>query len=129
ASQRVNDIMGEITAASEEQSSGIGQINQAITEMDQVTQQNAERVQQSARAASDLQHQAEQLAQAIRVYRLRGAGAEKVPGPSQEAVELHPAGAARNSVSTPASQHDPLPAKRTSAKAHRPSSEEEWEAF
>ncbi|PMR77680.1 methyl-accepting chemotaxis protein, partial [Billgrantia endophytica] len=59
ASSRVNDIMGEITAASEEQSSGIGQINQAITEMDQVTQQNAERVQQSARAASDLRHQAE----------------------------------------------------------------------
>ncbi|WP_104202006.1 methyl-accepting chemotaxis protein, partial [Billgrantia saliphila] len=78
ASTRVNDIMGEITSASEEQSSGIGQINQAIAEMDQVTQQNAERVQQSARAASDLQHQAELLARAIRVFRLRNAGPEQV---------------------------------------------------
>ncbi|MGR2737430.1 methyl-accepting chemotaxis protein [Billgrantia sp. Q4P2] len=128
ASQRVNDIMGEITAASEEQSSGIGQINQAITEMDQVTQQNAERVQQSARAASDLQRQAEQLAQAIRVYRLQGAGPEKVTGP-QEAVELHPAGAARKPVSTSATQRDPLPTRRGPAKAHRTSSEEEWETF
>ncbi|NIC04277.1 methyl-accepting chemotaxis protein [Billgrantia bachuensis] len=128
ASQRVNDIMGEITAASEEQSSGIGQINQAITEMDQVTQQNAERVQQSARAASDLQHQAEQLAQAIRVYRLQGAGPETVPGP-QQAEELRSAGFARKPAATSASQQDPLPAKRSQAKAHRPAAEEEWETF
>ncbi|UYG02061.1 methyl-accepting chemotaxis protein [Halomonas sp. LR3S48] len=128
ASQRVNDIMGEITAASEEQSSGIGQINQAITEMDQVTQQNAERVQQSARAASDLQHQAEQLAQAIRVYRLQGAGPEKVPG-SQENEELRSAGTSRKPTSTPVSQQDPLPAKRVQAKARQTASDEEWETF
>ncbi|MBW6391388.1 methyl-accepting chemotaxis protein [Billgrantia antri] len=127
ASQRVNDIMGEITAASEEQSSGIGQINQAITEMDQVTQQNAERVQQSARAASDLQHQAEQLAQAIRVYRLQGAGPETIPD-TKQSVE-RPAGSARTPAATPALQHDPLPAKRTQAKPHKQASEEEWETF
>ncbi|QTP59468.1 PAS domain S-box protein [Billgrantia antri] len=127
ASQRVNDIMGEITAASEEQSSGIGQINQAITEMDQVTQQNAERVQQSARAASDLQHQAEQLAQAIRVYRLQGAGPETIPD-TKQSVE-RPAGSARTPAATPALKHDPLPAKRTQAKPHKQASEEEWETF
>ncbi|QOR39181.1 PAS domain-containing protein [Billgrantia diversa] len=127
ASQRVNDIMSEITAASEEQSSGIGQINQAITEMDQVTQQNAERVQQSARAAGDLQHQAEQLAQAIRVYRLRGAGPEIVS--SQPKGQGHqPAG--REPVTMALGlQHDPRPAKRAPAKASKHVVEEEWETF
>ncbi|NIC37113.1 PAS domain-containing protein [Halomonas desiderata] len=130
ASQRVNDIMGEITAASEEQSSGIGQINQAITEMDQVTQQNAERVQQSARAASDLQHQAEQLAQTIRVFRLQGAGPEKVPSHSgnQEAETLDRAGTQRKPAHAPALQHDPLPTRRAST-GNRSAAEEEWETF
>ncbi|MBA2778877.1 methyl-accepting chemotaxis protein [Billgrantia kenyensis] len=117
ASQRVNDIMGEITAASEEQSSGIGQINQAITEMDQVTQQNAERVQQSARAASDLQRQAEQLAQTIRVFRLRGAGPEQIPA-SQPAASP-----------SPALLQDPLPARRAAAKTSQQATEGEWETF
>ncbi|MCE9663985.1 methyl-accepting chemotaxis protein [Halomonas sp. M5N1S17] len=127
ASTRVNDIMGEITAASEEQSSGIGQINQAITEMDQVTQQNAERVQQSARAASDLQYQAEQLAQAIRVFRLRGAGPEQVEA-MQQATDgrehsLRPA--------VPALRQDPRPVKPSPAKQGKAvsSMDEEWETF
>ncbi|AMD01817.1 PAS domain-containing methyl-accepting chemotaxis protein [Halomonas chromatireducens] len=128
ASTRVNDIMGEITAASEEQSSGIGQINQAITEMDQVTQQNAERVQQSARAASDLQYQAEQLAQAIRVFRLRGAGPEQV-----EAIEsVQPAARAEAPrANVPPLQHDPRPVKSSPSKQGKAASsmDEEWETF
>ncbi|WP_445157857.1 methyl-accepting chemotaxis protein [Halomonas sp. E14] len=126
ASARVNDIMGEITAASEEQSSGIGQINQAITEMDQVTQQNAERVQHSARAASDLRRQAELLEQAIRAFRLRDAGQERV-----EAL-ASPAEAARDSragAEHAMSRHgDPLPARRAPARAARVN-DEEWETF
>ncbi len=77
ATSRVNDIMGEITAASEEQTSGIGQINQAVVEMDKVTQENASRVQSTARAAAALEHQAEQLAIAVAAFRLRGAGASR----------------------------------------------------
>ncbi|MFQ3787673.1 chemotaxis protein, partial [Halomonas sp. A29] len=127
ASQRVNDIMGEITAASEEQSSGIGQINQAITEMDQVTQQNAERVQQSARAASDLQHQAELLERAIRVFRLRGAGLEQVTIHEQERTSEASAGRAR--IATPALSHDPRPVKRTPGKSSKATADEEWETF
>jgi PAS domain S-box-containing protein len=127
ASQRVNDIMGEITAASEEQSSGIGQINQAITEMDQVTQQNAERVQQSARAAADLQHQAERLAQAIRVYRLRDAGPETVP--AAEAEGISSAGFESKPAPAPTAQRDPLPTRRAAAGTHKPAAEEEWETF
>ncbi|MGY6565973.1 MAG: methyl-accepting chemotaxis protein, partial [Halomonadaceae bacterium] len=113
-------------AASEEQSSGIGQINQAITEMDQVTQQNAERVQQSARAASDLQHQAELLARAIRVFRLRGAGPEQVPSPQQKhSLDVR----TERTSAAPALAHDPLPVKRAAVKPSKVATDEEWETF
>lgn len=78
AATRVNDIMGEITAASDEQSGGITQINQAIAQMDEVTQQNAARVQASAHAAAELENQALLLANAVAAFRLRGAGLEQV---------------------------------------------------
>ncbi|QOR39180.1 PAS domain-containing protein [Billgrantia diversa] len=129
ASQRVNDIMGEITAASEEQSSGIGQINQAITEMDQVTQQNAERVQQSARAAGDLQRQAELLDRAIRVFRLRGTGLEQVPVAAVREQEQTSENTGRSRSATPALSHDPLPVKRAHVKTSKATADEEWETF
>ncbi|MCU5771358.1 methyl-accepting chemotaxis protein [Erwiniaceae bacterium BAC15a-03b] len=65
----VTAIMGEISIASSEQSTGIDEINMAITQMDQVTQQNAALVNQSAAAAQSMQEQAEQLSQAIRVFK------------------------------------------------------------
>jgi methyl-accepting chemotaxis protein len=71
--QRVTDIMGEITAASHEQTQGIEQINQAITQMDQVTQQNAALVEEAAAAAASLQEQAGGLVQSVSVFRLRAA--------------------------------------------------------
>jgi methyl-accepting chemotaxis protein I, serine sensor receptor len=58
AVQRVTDIMGEIAAASEEQSQGIGQVARSVTQMDQVTQQNAALVEQAAAAAQSLEDQA-----------------------------------------------------------------------
>ncbi|AMD01818.1 PAS domain-containing methyl-accepting chemotaxis protein [Halomonas chromatireducens] len=128
ASTRVNDIMGEITAASEEQSSGIGQINQAITEMDQVTQQNAERVLESARAAIDLQHQAEMLDRMIRVFRLSGAGPETVPAVG-EADALQSGGSGWSPAATTDLRHDPMPARRETGRAGRPVTEEEWASF
>ena len=68
--QRVTDIMGEITAASHEQTQGIEQINHAITQMDQVTQQNAALVEEAAAAAASMQEQAGSLVQAVSVFRL-----------------------------------------------------------
>ncbi len=68
--RRVTDIMGEITAASEEQSAGIEQINQAMSQMDQVTQQNAALVEEAAAAAESLQGQAGNLAQVVGVFKL-----------------------------------------------------------
>jgi len=70
AIKRVTDIMGEISAASVEQSSGVARVGQAVTEMDQATQQNAALVEESAAAAESLQQQAQQLVQAVAVFKL-----------------------------------------------------------
>lgn len=72
--KRVADIVGEITAASDEQSTGIDQINRAVSQMDEVTQQNAALVEEAAAAASSLEEQAQQLAQAVSVFKLRDGG-------------------------------------------------------
>jgi methyl-accepting chemotaxis protein len=68
AVKRVTDIMGEITAASREQSAGIEQVHVAITQMDQATQQNASLVEQSAAAADMMKQQAAALSEAVRVF-------------------------------------------------------------
>ncbi|WCM94967.1 methyl-accepting chemotaxis protein [Acidovorax sp. NCPPB 2350] len=68
--RRVTDIVAEISVASREQSAGVGQVGEAITQMDQVTQQNAALVEQSAAAANALRSQADQLVQAVAVFRV-----------------------------------------------------------
>jgi methyl-accepting chemotaxis protein len=68
--QRVSDMIGEITAASSEQSDGIGQVNTAVTQLDQMTQQNAALVEQSAAAAESLKDQAARLAQVVGGFRV-----------------------------------------------------------
>ncbi|MGK6311144.1 methyl-accepting chemotaxis protein [Variovorax sp. DT-64] len=68
--RRVTDIVGEISAASHEQTQGIEQINQAITQMDQVTQQNAALVEEAAAAAQSMQEQAGRLVEAVSVFKL-----------------------------------------------------------
>ena len=70
AIQRVTDIVSQISSASQEQSSGVSQVGQAITQMDKATQQNAAMVEQSAAAAENLKDQAEQLVQAMAVFRV-----------------------------------------------------------
>jgi len=68
--QRVTGIIGEISAATEEQRAGIGQINDAVTQMDQVTQQNAALVEEAAAASAGMQDQAHQLARVVSVFRV-----------------------------------------------------------
>jgi methyl-accepting chemotaxis protein len=70
--QRVSDIIGEITAAASEQSEGIGQVNGAVTQLDQMTQQNAALVEESAAAAESLKEQAVRLAEVVDTFRLEG---------------------------------------------------------
>ncbi|MFT4192806.1 MAG: methyl-accepting chemotaxis protein [Comamonas sp.] len=71
---RVTHIMREIAQASTEQSEGIEQVNSAIADMDQATQQNAALVEQAAAAASSLQEQADQLAEAVAVFKIHEPG-------------------------------------------------------
>ena len=74
AIRRVTDIMGEISAASVEQSQGVAQVGEAVTQMDQATQQNAALVEESAAAAGSLRAQAEQLVESVAFFQL-GSGA------------------------------------------------------
>ncbi|HEY0855757.1 MAG TPA: methyl-accepting chemotaxis protein, partial [Albitalea sp.] len=86
--QRVTDIIGEITAAAAEQSDGIGQVNTSVVQLDQMTQQNAALVEESAAAAESLKDQAVRLAQVVGTFRL----------------EHHDAPAARMPAAAPAVQ-------------------------
>ncbi|MEO7031244.1 MAG: methyl-accepting chemotaxis protein [Herbaspirillum sp.] len=73
--KRVTDIIGEIASASAEQTSGVEQINVAISQMDQVTQQNAALVEQAAAAAASLQEQARELSNVVAVFQITDAPA------------------------------------------------------
>ena len=73
--RRVTDIIGEITAASDEQSAGIGQVGEAVTQLDRNTQQNAALVEESAAAAESLRQQAQSLVEAVSRFRVEEAAA------------------------------------------------------
>jgi methyl-accepting chemotaxis protein len=77
AIRRVADIMGEISAASAEQHSGVAQVGEAVTQMDRTTQQNAALVEESAAAADSLRQQAQQLVQLVAVFKLAGDGGSR----------------------------------------------------
>jgi len=70
AIQRVTDIMGEISAASAEQSAGVGQVGEAVMQMDHATQQNAALVEEMAAAATSLRDQAQELVQTVAIFKL-----------------------------------------------------------
>jgi len=78
--KRVNDLLGDISAATQEQTTGIGQVGDAVTQLDQVTQQNAALVEESAAAADSLNQQARNLVAAVASFRLAaGAGDSIAP--------------------------------------------------
>jgi len=85
---RVSRVMDEIHHATQEQSRGIGQVNQAVVHIDDITQQNAALVEQAAAAASSLARQAEWVAQAIAVFKLQEIAARSAATPRREAVAL-----------------------------------------
>jgi methyl-accepting chemotaxis protein len=70
--RQVTDIISEIAAASQEQSAGIGQVGQSVSQMDLVTQQNAALVEQAAAATASLEGQTQRLSEAVSVFRVRG---------------------------------------------------------
>jgi len=88
--KRVTDIMGEISAASNEQSQGVSQVGEAVTQMDQTTQQNAALVEEMAAAASSLRTQAQELVQTVAVFKL-GSGGSGSSGTSTMPLQKRPA--------------------------------------
>jgi methyl-accepting chemotaxis protein len=122
--QRVTDIMGEISSANHEQEAGIAQINLAVTDMDAVTQQNAALVEEAAAAASSLQDQAVQLAEAVSVFKLAEGIAARPVAAAPRAATKPAAQAARPALSTPS--------VRATAPRRQPElvgAGGEWEAF
>jgi methyl-accepting chemotaxis protein len=99
AVKRVTDVMNEISAASVEQSTGIEQINQAVTQMDQITQQNAALVEQAAAAASSMEEQGRHLSETVAVFRLKGASDRGLREPAANRTIV--AGRFRSPISAP----------------------------
>jgi methyl-accepting chemotaxis protein len=140
--QRVADIMGEIASASHEQTAGIEQINQAIVQMDTVTQQNAGMVEEAAAAAEALQAQAAKLADLVSVFKVGGqaivseavseAAAAKVTAQVVAKAAARPA-ATRPGVSRPAPSPLPAAARKSTPNlnlaAKLPASQDDWEHF
>ncbi len=88
--RRVTDIMGEISAASIEQSTGVAQVGESVSQMDQATQQNAALVEESAAAADSLKSQAQQLVQAVAVFKITHSGSEPFAAAVNHRVAGHP---------------------------------------
>ncbi|MDA8522844.1 methyl-accepting chemotaxis protein [Acidovorax sp. NCPPB 4044] len=122
AIRRVTDIVGEITAASEEQSQGVAQVGEAITQMDHATQQNAALVEQSAAAADSLRAQAAQMVDAVAVFRLpqKGGAAPRPAPPSPATAAAPPAAAIARVPHAPRKPADASPAPATTASSSPP---------
>ena len=135
--RRVTDLLGEIASATVEQSSGIGLVNNAVTQLDEMTQQNAALVEQSAAAAASLRSQAEQLAQAIAIFKLGRSESSKAIAAAQasaKAVVPVKAAAPRTAPAAP----KPAPPKAPPPSAAGPSAAppsssgkggDDWEEF
>ena len=140
--RRVTDIMGEISAASSEQSAGVSQVGEAVTQMDQATQQNAALVEEMAAAAGSLNTQAQDLVQAVAVFKLaQGQGfasaVKRAPAPqvakAMPAMKPLPAIKSAPKKSAPAkvaNLNAPAPAPALAAKTGpAKGDEQDWESF
>jgi methyl-accepting chemotaxis protein len=125
AVKRVTDIMGEISAASTEQSQGIEQVNRAITQMDETTQQNAALVEEAAAAAESLQDQAASLSQAVAVFKTGAGELRPTFAAAHASAPAAPARPAVNRGSVPG----PVRAMQRMAPASNSHSDDEWEEF
>ena len=153
--RRVTDIMGEISAASVEQSSGVRQVGEAVQQMDQVTQQNAALVEEMSAAASSLNQQAQELVQAVAVFQLANgtqqfglsaARPSSVAAPAAKSPTVPTPALRASSAPTPAPRPKatPVPQRSATAAASAPkalsspstpaasraeSSNDDWESF
>ena len=127
--RRVTDLMGEISAASQEQTAGIGQVQQAITQMDQVTQQNAALVEEAAAASESLQEQASKLAQTVSVFKLDGMLNTAIVQPSQVAAKPKMSVAQLHRQASAVAQRSSNPRQVTRLASAETSGGSDWEEF
>lgn len=137
--KRVSDIVNEITAASSEQNTGIEQVNQAVIQMDSVTQQNAALVEEAAAAADSLQDQAAKLAELVSVFKIQ----QQHAGPMASAIpkkaaakpnttkKVFSAPRLANTKPAPSERKEPVDNKSSSNKPIQTAavSEDGWEEF
>ncbi|MBH1385403.1 chemotaxis protein, partial [Stenotrophomonas maltophilia] len=122
--QRVTDIMAEISAASQEQSAGIEQVNQTVVQMDETTQQNAALVEEATAAARAMEDQAAQLADAVAIFRLDNqvSAAVKAVAERVEPARITP-------VARPQPTSTPTPVRRSSNASTFAASDSDWQEF
>ncbi|MCI1013796.1 MCP four helix bundle domain-containing protein [Herbaspirillum sp. C7C2] len=125
-SRKVTSIIGEISAASVEQTAGIEQINQAIMQMDDVTQQNASLVEEAAAASRALQDQADALAQIVSIFNLgqNAIGYQDAPRPAAP-----PAITATTAATTSQAVGHAAPRRLNHQSAAQAAKEEDWATF
>ena len=118
--QRVTDIMAEISAASQEQSAGIEQVNQTVMQMDETTQQNAALVEEATAAARSMEEQAGHLTDAVSLFKLDG----------QAAATIAPAAAATGARPAPARPRSaPAAVRRPPVREPALAGEGDWQEF
>ncbi|WP_457805480.1 methyl-accepting chemotaxis protein [Stenotrophomonas maltophilia] len=122
--QRVTDIMAEISAASQEQSAGIEQVNQTVVQMDETTQQNAALVEEATAAARAMEDQAAQLADAVAIFRLDNQVSAAV-----KAVAERVEPARVTTVARPQPTSTPAPVRRSSNASTFVASDSDWQEF
>ncbi len=122
--QRVTDIMAEISAASQEQSAGIEQVNQTVVQMDETTQQNAALVEEATAAARAMEDQAGQLADAVAIFRLDNQVSAAV-----KAVAARAEPARVTTVARPQPTSTPAPVRRSSNASTFAASDSDWQEF
>jgi len=142
--KRVTDLMGEISAASTEQSQGVSQVGEAVTQMDKTTQQNAALVEEMAAAASSLQSQAQDLVETVAVFKLTAQDGQRSSVSAPAAVRAHPPkvshfkgqekraqGVPKGAAARAADKPAPLPAPtpKPAAQQASGSNEGDWETF
>ncbi len=122
--KRVTDIMAEISAASQEQSGGLDQVNTAVAQMDKITQQNAALVEEAAAAAKSMEEQTDGLQQMVGSFVLAGADAAPPARPTRASAQPARATPPARSASTA-----PRPAVRRKDTAKPAGSDDDWKEF
>ena len=130
--QRVTDIIGEVAAAAGEQRSGVSLVNDAVNDLDRMTQQNAALVEESAAAAESLKEQARSLAGAVSVFRVDAGAPPTVPPaapaaarPGRAASTSSTSSASRPTATAPAAVRQEAPPAAVAAAA----AGDDWETF